>query len=378
MECQDSEGWFSRVAQSATTLSQDLLSLNSAYETTGGLTALRSAHKTGFQSMNGDVLSERFPKLLSNRHKAIGTLRSSRRAADLVEEAELEDEIVNFLGRPCHVNDGYASSSRSASPLASPQSSGDEVVGAASADSDSVQWLEDTTGGSMQTATAIRAGESSLVRETGAQPGYFSRAREEFEDDSTAKKTNQFDVHVPATSMLSAQKSSPTLVYGTTERSRSKTRLNTQAAQRLELISRHLALTNFSETTTSAPSPLLQRPALETAYSQFCQGENSQEWDDFQPQGPYSLLHDLQARQHADGCQMRSSISSQQIGMQPDIAAYQTLDRIKGVAEERQRNVQKKAKEEKEVDEEEEPMPEFHCPWVGCEQVFAPLFLNLL
>lgn len=396
---EDSQGWFSRVAQSANGLAQDVLSLNGAYETTGDLATLRSAHKAGYQTQIGALSAERHPKLLSRRHGANGNLRSTRESLDYANESGLEDELVDFFRQECSIQIGDASSSRSASPRSAWGS--DENM-ATTECTDSRHILPQTS----QDSAALVSEYNGFMKPLGrfsvpedqlynANQDYPTAAlREQIAVALSDRENGQFYTHWVEHSSASMSDANSTTHDPV---SQPKESLALQAAKRLELISAHLfapsrPLTQEYLDQTSRnqdygqDSKALYLPAItrdqdnpsqsERLYNLHCQGDYDPEWDSLGAHGPFCVKRELlqygcQTPQRAQVFETQRPVSQHldlnqpqrsDLHYQPDMQAYEALEHMKDVSLQQQSRGKEKAKEE----ENDAVEFEFHCPWVGC------------
>lgn len=369
---QDSQAWYSRVAKSASTLTQDLL--ESSYGATSDLATLRTAHKVGYNQNGGSGLTERHhPKLLSQRHKVNGGLRNSARrsAEDFLNDLEVEEEIVQFLGRQCVIEQqSNAGSSRSASPL-----SGDEGPS---------RLRESVHRSSMEQRDLAREGmfdgavpeqrlfstDVSLnvdAEEQHAQSSYpTAELRKQIAATLASRESAHFDTHWDHRFAVKEEEDATSTLEQETSSSPSQDLLKQKASRRLQLISDHLAAHALAHQTTASSSLTKVRDsAFESSYNQLCHGEISQEWADFQAAGPFCFHRDVQrdVQRHSTPFTQRVQEPLHQAGMQRAIDARETLE----VKEAPQSQIIAE-KEEKE-EQESEPLSDFHCPWVGCRLV---------
>ncbi|KAF1346862.1 hypothetical protein BDV97DRAFT_228016 [Delphinella strobiligena] len=385
-----SQRWFSRVAQSANGLAQDVLSLNGAYETTGDLATLRSAHKAGYQTQNGALSAERHPKLLSRRHGPNGNLRSSRGSMDYANVSELEDEMVDFFRQECSIQIGDASSSRSASPRSAWGS--DENMATTGPD-DIGHILPQTS----QESAALASEFNGIMKPLGRLFVPEDQLYNANQDYPTAALREQIAVALSNredgqcySRWVEHSLASMSDANSTTHDSMSqpKESLVQQATKRLELISAHLAapsrpLTQEYLDQTSRTldygqdSKTLYLPAItrdqdspsqsERLYNHYCHGDCDPEWDSLGAHGPFCvkrelLQHGCQTPQRAHVFEPQRPVSQHldldqpqrsHLHQQPDIQAYEALEHMNQVPLQ-----QSRGKEKAEF--------EFHCPWVGC------------
>lgn len=400
-EDQDSEGWFGKVARSANGLSNDLLSLHNAYETTGDLKSLRSAQtKTGYQDRNGGFLlpsSERHQKLLSKRHEANGTFRSSQKSLEYERDSDLEEEIVEFLRQQCSIHNDGASSSRSVSP----SSGSDGHVGGEVASGYKVSWNQSSAPESTE-AFAFRKDSKASAYDPYASPalslpaGSFHRLSDMQDSNALAPLDNQsFFQDYPTDSVrkqiaaaLAEREAAHFDTHWTaaqdpqepTEQNQGSASLTQQAARRLALISSHLVtISSRANSTDIAPASMVREPAFESAYNQLCHGETDHAWDDFQAQGPYCLARNLheQQQQHVDGCSTPLTQEQQMQQAEVTIAytptpirpSFQPVFHHDSTTLSTTNQTTKTNNDVGENEKDKEPFT-FHCPYIGCHKHF--------
>lgn len=364
---QDSQAWYSRVAKSASTLTQDLL--ESSYGATSDLATLRTAHKVGYNQNGGSGLTERHhPKLLSQRHKVNGGLKNSARrsAEDFLNDLEVEEEIVQFLGRQCIIEQqSNAGSSRSASPL-----SGDEGPSRPreSVQRSSMEQRDLSREGMFDGAIPEQRLSSTDVslnvdaEEQHTQSSYpTAELRKQIAATLASRESAHFDTHWDHRFAVKEEDATSTLEQETSS-SPSQDPLKQKASRRLQLISDHLAAHALSQQTIASSSlTKVRNSAFESSYNQLCHGEISQEWADFQAAGPFCFHRDVQ--RHSTPFTQRVQEPLHQADMQRATDARDTLE-VKETL-----HSQNVAENEKKEEQESEPLSDFHCPWVGCRLV---------
>lgn len=417
-----SHGWLSLVAQSATDLTQDLLS--NSHSTAGDLTTLLISNKPGDQTQYlSHGYSDRQPKVLSHRHRANATLRSSRRSPDLLNDSGVEDEIISFLGRQCALDEQSASSPRSGSPLSGSSDEDGALAGPSQIRRSRSKQFRDLTASqnlaSWEDGIGGYAAAPSDQKPKHKSFSFSAVARQRIAVALALREAEHFDTHC-VIDQVTEPLGESAVTHGQEENLEptSGDKLMHQAARRLQLFSDHLA-SYASVQQTATPKALTS--AFESAYSQLCQGEDSQEWSDFQAQGPFcfhrastqqaqqytlqmnqqipsfesSQLSSLRLWEHAEGFAPQAplfeaeQLQNLQLWEHADGFIHRGPEPVQGISplqqqhqphhsQMQQQPQQPPSKKQRKRKNEKAPAPRFHCPWKGCHLVSpspSPTFL---
>lgn len=402
--------WISRIAHSASGLARNLVSNGIGFESTGELAALRSAQKIAYQSHSHDALlstADRLPRLLSNRYRANATFRSSERSPEALSDAELEDEIAEFLQKKCAINgESSAESSRSASPQYGGKERNDSVMAGSSktqlseldndhsgflkgysyaTDEKDEQWFSSPKMGKVPVVNETLA---SLTNQNYPQKQWSKAVRQSVTNTLAERELAHFDTHeyIPRTNLDDETVSA--------SRQQQREHLKQQAAQRLLLISKHLDIpkmlnppptsSSFSgQASDTARTAYSAAPIFESSYNQLCYSDDStaQEWAAYQAEGSFCLQQDLlvqQQRLDAYGATVMQQVTHQAHEAQQQ--SHMSTSAIEKDFPEKSTPLEPKETtthapptrtkgHEQEKQEDERIDFTFHCPWVQCHEV---------
>ncbi|KAH0291516.1 hypothetical protein KCU62_g2769, partial [Aureobasidium sp. EXF-3399] len=126
--------------------------------------------------------------------------------------------------------------------------------------------------------------------------------------------------------------------------------------------------------TQSTSAVLNQTDSFESSYNQLCGGEDAQEWAEFEASlfraysgQPQAVVQDLVQRQQQE--QITEMITTRQAPLGANLLNHHVLQHLQPSKEVLVQQTQELRKDE-EQPKSEEPMVEFHCPWIDCHSRF--------